>query len=68
MPTHLRNHSSAPLKQLVKRNDLSQQGVRSALADFIRVAFRVLSLTGHLPTLVGGGYTCIVKQSNSNVT
>ena len=43
-------------------------GVRSALADFIRVAFRVLSPPGHLPTLVGGGYTCIVKQRNSNVT
>ena len=43
-------------------------GVRSALADIIRVAFRVLSPPGHLPTLVGGGYTCIVKQRNSNVT
>ena len=35
--------------------------MRSALGDFIRVVFRVLSPPGHLPTSVGGGYTCIVN-------
>ena len=39
-----------------------------SISIIIRVAFRVLSPPGHLPTLVGGGYTCIVKQRNSNVT